>query len=109
MHKRISPHGDYDHMGEAVNLVNILKVKKVIFNCGVFNGLIERAKVACKGSNNNIDNHFVLQCKMIKLTKGATRKVIDYKLSRYACYLMVMNGNPRKNIFCHSNKEPRTL
>ena len=35
---------------------------------------------------------------MIKLTKGATRKVIDYKLSRYACYLMVMNGNPRKNI-----------
>ena len=85
-------------MGEAVNLVNILKVKKVIFNCGEFNDLIERAKVACKESNNNIDNHFVLQRKMIKLTKGATRKVIDYKLSRYACYLMVMNGNPRKNI-----------
>ena len=39
MHKRISPHGDYDHMGEAVNLVNILKVKKVIFNCGTFNTL----------------------------------------------------------------------
>ena len=85
-------------MGKAVNLVNILKVKKVIFNCGEFNDLIERAKVACKESNNNIDNHFVLQCKMIKLAKGATRKVIDYKLSRYACYLMVMNGNPRKNI-----------
>ena len=33
----MSPHGDYDHMGEAVNLVNILKVKKVIFNCGTFN------------------------------------------------------------------------
>ena len=53
-------------MGEAVNLVNILKVKKVIFNCGVFNDLIERAKVTCKESNNNIDDHFALQRKMIK-------------------------------------------
>ena len=35
----IITHGDYDHMGEAVNLVNILKVKKVIFNCGEFNDL----------------------------------------------------------------------
>ena len=35
----IITHGDYDHMGEAVNLVNILKVKKVIFNCGKFNDL----------------------------------------------------------------------
>ena len=37
MHKRISPHGDYDHMGEAINLVNNFKVEKVIFNCGEFN------------------------------------------------------------------------
>ena len=35
---------------------------------------------------------------MIKLAKGAARKVIDYKLSRYACYLIVMNGNPKKEI-----------
>ena len=39
MHKRISPHGDYDHMGEAINLVNNFKVEKVIFNCGEFNDL----------------------------------------------------------------------
>ena len=39
MHKLISPHGDYDHMGEAINLVNNLKVEKVIFNCGEFNEL----------------------------------------------------------------------
>ena len=32
MHKRISAHGDYDHMGEAVNLVENFKVEKVIFN-----------------------------------------------------------------------------
>ena len=39
MHKRISPHGDYDHMGEAINLVDNFKVEKVIFNCGPYNEL----------------------------------------------------------------------
>ena len=39
MHKRMSPHGDYDHMGEAINLVENFKVEKVIFNCGEFNDL----------------------------------------------------------------------
>ena len=39
MHKRMSPHGDYDHMGEAINLVNNFKVEKVIFNCGEYNDL----------------------------------------------------------------------
>ena len=39
MHKRMSPHGDYDHMGEAINLVENFKVEKVIFNCGEYNEL----------------------------------------------------------------------
>ena len=39
MHKRMSPHGDYDHMGEAINLVEKFKVEKVIFNCGEYNDL----------------------------------------------------------------------
>ena len=39
MHNCISPHGDYDHMGEAINLVENFKVEKVIFNCGEFNEL----------------------------------------------------------------------
>ena len=62
------------------------------------NDLIVRAKVACKESKYNVDDHFAVQRKMIKLAKGAVRKVIDYKLSRYACYLIVMNGNPKKEI-----------
>ena len=53
------------------------------------NGLIERTKVACQESKYNIDDHFVVQRKMIKLAKDAIRNVIDYKLSRYACYLSV--------------------
>ena len=39
MHKRMSSHGDFDHIGEAINLVNNFKVEKVIFNCGEFNDL----------------------------------------------------------------------
>ena len=62
------------------------------------NDLIERAKTACQESKYNIDDHFAVQRKMIKLAKGATRNVVDYKLSRYACYLIVMNGNPQKEI-----------
>ena len=62
------------------------------------NELIERAKVACKESEFNIEDHFALHRKMIKLAKEATRNIVDYKLSRYACYLIVMNGNPQKEI-----------
>ena len=62
------------------------------------NDLIVRTKVACKESKYNVDDHFAVQRKMIKLAKGAIRNVIDYKLSRYACYLIVMNGNPKKEI-----------
>ena len=39
MHKHMSPHGDADHMGEAINLVENFKVEKVLFNCGEFNDL----------------------------------------------------------------------
>ena len=39
MHKRMSLYGDYDYMGEAINLVNNFKIEKVIFNCGEFNEL----------------------------------------------------------------------
>ena len=39
MHKLMSPHGDFDHMREAINLVNNFKVEKGIFNCGPYNDL----------------------------------------------------------------------
>ncbi len=62
------------------------------------NDLIERAKIACKESEYNVDDHFAVQRKMVNIGSKTTRKVIDYKLSRYACYLIVMNGNPKKEI-----------
>ena len=62
------------------------------------NDLIKRAKVACKESDNNIHNHFAVQRKMVDIGSKTQREVLDYKLSRYACYLIVMNGNPKKEI-----------
>ena len=60
------------------------------------NDLIERAKVACKESKHNIDDHFALYRKMADIGSNTKRKVLDYKLFRYACYLIIMNGNPKK-------------
>ena len=62
------------------------------------NNLIERAKIACQESKYNIHNHFAVQRKMVDIGSKTKRKVLDYKLSRYACYLIVMNGNPNKEI-----------
>ena len=62
------------------------------------NDIIVRAISACKESKYNIDDHFALYRKMVDIGSKTTRKIIDYKLSRYACYLIVMNGNPKKEI-----------
>ena len=63
-----------------------------------FCNVIEEAKIACKRSNNLLLDHFSQVGKMIKLGKGGNRNVIDYKLSRYACYLIAQNGDSRKRV-----------
>ena len=63
-----------------------------------FEDAIERAKEACQNSGFAVTDHFADVGKMISLAKGATREVQDYQLSRYACYLTVMNGDPRKQV-----------
>ena len=57
-----------------------------------FDKVIKKAFDACNGSNYCVTNHFVLKDKMINIAKGAQRKIQDYKLSRYACYLIVQNS-----------------
>lgn len=63
-----------------------------------FKKILETAKITCKISGQEVLDHFVEVNKMISLAKGAKRKVLDYKLTRYACYLIVMNGDPRKEV-----------
>ena len=59
---------------------------------------IERAKTACANSGHDVEDHFAEVRKMVEIGSGARRNVEDYELSRYACYLIVMNGDPRKEI-----------
>ena len=63
-----------------------------------FENVISKAKEACKNSNLLVTDHFVDIDKMIDLAKGTKRKIKDYKLSRYACYLIVQNSDPRKKV-----------
>ena len=59
-----------------------------------FSAVIEKAQITCATSKNNINSHFGVYTKIVKA--GISEKtVIDYKLSRYACYLIVQNANPK--------------
>jgi len=61
-----------------------------------FVNVIERAKMACRGAGVDANNHFLASEKMVGLGSGAQRGVVDYFLSRYACYLIAMNGDSTK-------------
>jgi DNA-damage-inducible protein D len=64
-----------------------------------FKPVIEKAKDACKNSNQEIQNHFVEFHEMVKIGSGAERGFDDgVKLSRYACYLIVQNADPSKEV-----------
>ena len=63
-----------------------------------FQKVIDRAMLACKNSNFDISEHFADVSKTIEMPKEAEKQVTDYKLTRYACYLIVQNGDPRKEV-----------
>ncbi|WP_104656881.1 DNA damage-inducible protein D [Ralstonia insidiosa] len=63
--------------------------------------VIEKAKIACQRSGQASDNHFVAFDKMVELGSGAARRVTDYRLTRYACYLIVQNGDPSKPVIAN--------
>ena len=63
-----------------------------------FNKTIERAKKACTNTGFDVEDHFRGVTKMVPLGSGAEREIDDVMLSRYACYLVVMNGDPNKEV-----------
>ena len=76
----------------ARELQKVLEYKRWDKFCNV----IEEAKIACKQSDYVVLDHFSQVGKMVQIGSGAKRSQIDYKLSRYACYLIAQNGDSRK-------------
>ncbi len=78
----------------ARELMKVLEYKRWDKFCNV----IENAKISCEKSNNILLDHFSQVGKMVEIGSNTSRKIKDYKLSRYACYLIVQNSDPRKEV-----------
>ena len=61
-----------------------------------FAQMVEKAKSACTQSGHEVNDHFGEVTKMVQIGSSAKRPIADFRLSRYACYLIVQNGNPSK-------------
>ena len=61
-----------------------------------FANVIDKAKTACENVGHNVSEHFPDVRKTIPMPKGAEKEIDDYLLTRYACYLVAQNGDPRK-------------
>ena len=62
-----------------------------------FEQVIQRAKIACENAKQTVSDHFVDVNKTIPMPKGASKDILDIMLTRYACYLIAQNGDPRKD------------
>ena len=87
-----------DEYGNEYWLARELQVALEYVQWRRFNEVINRALIACDNSGMDIKNHFAEVGKMVEIGSGAKRKQTDYKLSRYACYLIVQNSDPRKEV-----------
>lgn len=67
-----------------------------------FHDTVEKAQISCQIAGQEPSNHFGRVPKMVKLGSGAMRKVDDYRFTRYACYLVAMNGDVRKEAVANS-------
>lgn len=63
--------------------------------------VVEKAREACKNSGHAIEDHFVQVNEMVEIGSGGRRQIADVRLSRYACYLVVQNGDPAKPVIAN--------
>ncbi len=71
-----------------------------------FEKVIGKAKIACNNSKQDAHDHFVGVNKTIEMPKGAKKEIEDIMLTRYACYLIAQNGDPRKEQIAFAQHPP---
>ncbi len=90
--KHVDENGiEYWYARELQSVLNYKEWRK-------FENVINKAKESCKNSDITVFDHFVDVDKMVQIGSGAERKQKDYKLTRYACYLIAQNGDSRKKV-----------
>ncbi len=67
-----------------------------------FDSVVTKAQQACFNSGQVVENHFVDITKMVQIGSNTVREVKDWKLDRYACYLVAQNGNPQKKVIANA-------
>jgi DNA-damage-inducible protein D len=96
--KKINEHGaEFWSARDLQSLLGYVKWQK-------FDTAITRAKASCEASGNVVENHFTDAGNMVTVGSGAKRETADYHLSRFACYLIAQNGDPRKPEIAEAQK-----
>ncbi|NQU77446.1 DNA damage-inducible protein D, partial [Candidatus Falkowbacteria bacterium] len=97
-----APHKDFENIKKIdENGIEYWKARELLSLLGYkrwenAEEVISRAKRACIKSGQAVDNHFREATKMVEIGSNTVRKIKDYKLDRYACYLIAQNGDPNK-------------
>ncbi len=95
--KQVNPYGEDYWSARA--LMPLLGYGK---NWQNFTTAIQKAMISCRENGQIVEYHFNASIKMVPIGSGAERPLDDYNLSRLACYLIAMNGNPRKPEIAHA-------
>ena len=96
--KRVNDHGaEYWSARDLQSLLGYSQWRR-------FEDAVKRAMVSCEQSGNPTDHHFAGAGKMVDLGSGSVRSLQDFHLSRFACYLIAQNGDPRKPAIAEAQK-----
>ena len=95
-------HGDFEQAAHHVDGVEFWYARELQHLLGYakwenFEQVVDKAKTACINSGHGVGDHFTDVRKMVDIGSGTSREINDLALTRYACYLIAQNGDPRKD------------